>query len=240
MIGYRLIVKRTDRRRSRGGFIFLMGVRTIIRDDALAPPVHTVCPRCNRDADMVGKSYRRWFTFFFIPVFPISAAQYFTQCSNCGGQFPVAPAQLQTRLAESDQQQSQEAISLYNSLRASPANSITLNQLMMMYGSMKEYDQAIGAAADFPQALHNSEQCMTTLARVYLAKNDLDNALKWFDAAVTRNAQLGEAHYYKAVTHLMRTPPETERAIQHARAARKAGYPNADALLKEAEGKARA
>ena len=188
---------------------------------------------------MVGKHYRQWFTLFFLPVFPISAARPFTQCTSCGAQFPVAPDQLQTRLAQNEQQQSQEAISLYNSLRASPANSITLNQLMMMYAGLKEYDQALGAAADFPQALHNSEQCMATLGRVYLARNDLDNAQRWFDAAITRNPQLGEAHYYKAVTHLMHVPPEADKAVVSARAARKAGYPNADALLKEAESKAR-
>ena len=189
---------------------------------------------------MLGKSHRQWFTVFFLPVFPISADQPFTQCANCGAQFPVGPSQLQTRLTASNEQQTQEAIGLYNSLRASPANSITLNHLMMIYAGMKEYDQALGAASDFPQALHNSEQCMGTLGRVYLAKNDLENAQKWFDAAITRNPRLGEAHYYKAVAHLMSTPPEADKAAVCARAARKAGYPNADVLLKDAEGKARA
>jgi hypothetical protein len=232
-------VKRNNRRRARRGFIFLFGSRPIIRSDTTTPPVRTLCPRCNREADLVGKTVRQWFTLFFVPIFPITGARHFTQCSNCGGQFPVSPDQLQNRLAANDQQQSQEAITLYNSLRASPANSITLNQLMMMYGSMKEYDQAIGAASDFPQALHNSEQCMTTLARVYLAKGDLENAIKWFEVSIARNPLLGEAQYYKAVAHLMRTPMEADKAVPHARAARKAGYPNAEALVKEAEGKAR-
>ena len=53
--------------------------------------------------------------------------------------------ELRSRVSSNEQQQSQEAIGLYNSLRASPANSITLNQLMTMYASMKEFDQAIGA-----------------------------------------------------------------------------------------------
>ena len=78
-----------------------------------------------------------------------------------------------------------------------------------------------------------------TLGRVYLARNDGEAALKWFDAAITRNPQLGEAQYYKALAHLTRTPAEPEKAVTHARAARSAGYPNADALLKEAESKAR-
>ena len=193
-------------RRLRGGFIFLLGSRTLISNDASAPTVRTVCPRCNREADMIGKKYRTWFTFFLLPVFPITGSRAFTQCSNCGGQFPVAPDELRSRLSQSEQEQSQEAIGLYNSLRASPANSITLNQIMTMYASMKEFDQAIGAANDFPQALQNSEQCMVTLGRVYLAKNEFPAAMSCFDAAIARNSHLGEAHYFKAVTCLLKTP----------------------------------
>lgn len=233
-------MKRNNRRSRRGGFfIVFFGSRLIVSNDDKAEAVHAVCPRCNNDAEIVGKRYRHWFTLFFLPIFPISASHPFSQCSHCGAQFPVPPDQLRSRLARSEQEQSQEAIGLYNSLRASPANSITLNQLMLLYASMKEYGQAISAGADFPQALHNSEQCMTALGRVYLAADDFENALRWFEAAIARNPQLGEAQYYKALSHLMRTPSEPEKAIACARAARIAGYPNAEALLKEAEGKAR-
>ena len=188
---------------------------------------------------MQARSFRHWFTMFFVPVFPISRKRRFTQCPGCGAQFPVEPQELRQRLAAGQQQQNQEAIGLYNSLRASPANSITLDQLMKLYASMKEYDSAISAAADFPQALHSSEQCMTTLGRVYLARNQFSDALQWFDAAVQRNPQLGEAQYCKAVAHLLMTPPDTAAAIPAARAARAAGYPNAESLLRDAEAKAR-
>ncbi len=211
----------------------------IVSNDSSVQPLTTVCPNCGRESELVGKKYRRWFTIFFIPIFPISGAQRLTQCTRCNAQFRVGTQELRSKLASNEQQQSQEAIALYNSLRASPANSITLDQLMKMYASMKEYDQAISAAGNFPQALHNSEQCMTTLGRVYLAKNDFDNARKWLDAATSRNDQLGEAHYYKAVTAMMRQPPDLQGAISAARAARNSGYPNADTLLREAEAKAR-
>ena len=223
----------------RPGFILLFGSKNVISTDHSTPPLRTVCPRCNNEAEIIGKHYRPWFTLFFLPVFPIGGAKRFSECSNCGAQFPVSPDQLRSRLSVSEQQQSQEAIGLYNSLRASPANSITLNQLMMLYASMKEYAQAVGAANDFPQALQNSEQCMATLGRVYLACNDFENALRWFDAALARNPHLGEAHYYKGVALMMQSPPDPQRAAASARAARNAGYPNADALLKEAESKAR-
>ena len=188
---------------------------------------------------MQGKSLRHWFTFFFLPIFPISGKRVFTQCPQCGAQFPLAPEELRQRVQASDQQQNQQAIALYNSLRASPANSITLDQLMKLYASMHEFPQAISAASEFSQALDNSEQCMTTLGRVYLAQNNFGDAIKWFDAAIERNPQLGEAQYYKGLAHLLTTPPNFPAAISAARAARSAGYPEAESLLKQAETRAR-
>jgi tetratricopeptide (TPR) repeat protein len=108
-----------------------------------------------------------------------------------------------------------------------------------MYAGMNDYRQAISAAQDFPEALSASEQCMSTLGRVYLASEEREQAIKWFDAALARNPQLGEAHYYKGVAHLTSTPPNVEAAVAAARQARNAGFPNADALLREAESKAR-
>jgi tetratricopeptide (TPR) repeat protein len=200
--------------------------------------VQAPCPRCSQTATLRPRRYRTWFTIFFIPVFPISGSKQFTQCSACGAQFHVTTDQLRQGLAAADQQQNQRAISLYNSLRASPANSVTLNELLLLYASMNDFAAALSAAGEFPYALNNSEQCMTTLGRVYLAQNRHAEAVQWFDAAVARNPSLGEAQYYKALTHLLKTPPEPEQAVAAARAARAAGHPNSEALLKEAETKA--
>ena len=227
-------------RHHRPGFIFvLFGSRNIVSADA-TPPVEATCPRCGRPSRIVGKTYRTWFTIFFLPVFPMSKSTRFSQCTVCGAQFPVPVEDIRRGLASSEQQQNQQAIALYNSLRASPANSITLNGLMLMYAGMNEFDQAISAANEFPEALNSSEQCMSTLGRVYLAANRRAEAIRWFDAALARNASLGEAQYYKAVAHLTDDPPNYPAAVAAARQARNAGFPNADELLREAETKARA
>jgi tetratricopeptide (TPR) repeat protein len=227
-----------SRTRRRSGFILFFGTRTNVSNEP-SPNVHTHCPRCGQEADFLAKSTRTWFTLFFIPIFPVSARSYFTQCSRCSAQFPFSAEELRSRVSAAGQQQNQRAISLYNSLRNSPANSITLNELMTVYATMQEFDQAISAASAFPDALNSSEQCMTTLGRVYLAQNRHDEALQWFNAATVRNAMLGEAQYYKALTHMLKSPPEFAQAIAAARAARNAGYPQAEALLREAEEKAR-
>jgi tetratricopeptide (TPR) repeat protein len=226
-------------RRRRPGFIFIVfGSRNIISTDN-APPVETTCPRCGRPAQIIGRTYRSWFTLFFLPIFPLSGTRRFSQCSLCNAQFPVTLEELQRGLAVNEQQQNQQAISLYNSLRASPANSITLNQLMLMYASMNDFNQAISAANDFPEALNASEQCMSTLGRVYLAAEQRPEAIKWFDAALQRNAALGEAHYHKALALLTSTPPDYAGAVASARQARKYEFPNAEALVREAEAKER-
>jgi len=225
--------------RARRGFIFLIGTRSIISDDPAAQSVSAVCPRCGQRTQMVGKSYRTWLTFFLIPIFPVSGAKKFSQCVHCGAQFTIDARQLGQQVAAAEREQSQRAIQLYNSLRNSPTNSVTLNELMTLYASINEFDQAISAAREFAGALHASEQCMVTLGRVYLAKGENNEAVRWFDAAIARNATLGEAHYYKGVAHLTATPPDYDAAVTAARAARAHGQPNADQLLKEAESRAR-
>jgi predicted Zn-dependent protease len=226
------------RAQRRRGFILLFGTRNLISADA-SPPLEAVCPRCGQFSAIVGKTYRPWFTIFFIPVFPIGGSKRFSQCQRCKSQIPLTLDDLRQRMGRAEQEQSQQAIGLYNSLRSSPANSITLNELMLMYAQMREYDQAVSAARDFPQALNSSEQCMCTLGRVLLAMNRHAEALQWFDAALARNPMLGEAQYHKAIALMTITPPQMDKAMAPARAARNAGYPNSDALVREVEARAR-
>ena len=225
--------------RRRRGFILLFGTRAIVRDDLDSHGVEAVCPRCNQRAQIAGKIYRNWFTVFFIPIFPISGAQRFSQCSNCGAQFPIEARQLGSQVAAAERDQSQRAIQLYNSLRNSPGNSITLNELMTLYAALNDFEQAISAARQFPQALENSEQAMVTLGRIYLAKNENSEAIRYFDQAIARNETLGEAHYYKGVAHLTAATPDYTQAAAAARAARANGDPGADQLLREAESRLR-
>jgi tetratricopeptide (TPR) repeat protein len=220
---------------ARRGFILFFGVRPIVTDDPGARSVSAVCPRCGQRAEFSGKIVRPWFTLFLLPLFPVGRSHAVSQCSNCGQQFPVETRALGLQVAKADQQQQQLAISLYNSLRHSPANAITLNELMTLYATIGEYDQAISAARDYPAALQSSEQCMVTLGRVHLAKAEPAVAVRYFDQALERNDTLADAHYYKAVAYATSNPPNDDKAIASARQARKAGHPSAEQLLNELE-----
>jgi tetratricopeptide (TPR) repeat protein len=198
-------------------------------------PVDARCPKCGAEGDLRGIKVRSWFTIFFIPLFPLGRGQRYTQCGKCGASFAMPPEQFIGAAARADALQMQKAIAMYNSLRASPANSITLNELMQLYASIGEFAQAVSVAADFSHALNNSEQCMVTLGKVYLSQKDYPAALQWLDAALARNSELPEAQYSKALALLRSSPSEARKAIGFARAAKKADYPGAEELLKEAE-----
>lgn len=45
------------------------------------------CPNCHRDAVTAVSQSRRWFTLFFVPVFPISAKRSVARCGLCGFQY---------------------------------------------------------------------------------------------------------------------------------------------------------
>jgi tetratricopeptide (TPR) repeat protein len=223
------------KRSFRLGFILLFGSKRVMSNET-GEPVDVRCPRCGESGALRGIRVRSWFTIFFLPIFPLGRGQRMTQCGKCGASFAMPPEQFVDASARADAKQNQRAIAMYNSLRASPANSITLNELMQLYASMGEYSQATSAAAEFPNALNNSEQCMTTLGRIYLALGEQSVALQWLDAALARNADSAEAQYYKAVAHLRGSPPDPAKAIAAARAAKKGDYPGSDELVKEAEG----
>lgn len=220
------------------GFILLFGTRPIVSSDA-GPSATGPCPQCGQVSTFVPKSVRYWFTIFFIPVFPISGRKSLAECTNCRAQFQGSTREIGNQAARNDAQANQRAIALYNSMRASPANAITLDELMQTYAGMGEFDQAIGAAGQFPDALSASEQCMTTLGRMYLAKNDFATALQWFDAAIARNPMYGAGQYFRAVALMTAPTPDYGQAITAARAARNAGYPQADELLRELETRSR-
>jgi tetratricopeptide (TPR) repeat protein len=222
--------------RHRGFFIFF-GSRGIVSNNGAA--VQSACPNCKQQAMIQPKSVRSWFTLFFIPIFPLGAKRIFSQCTNCRAQFRVSPQQLSQHQAASQQQQMQQAIQMYNSLRASPANSVTLNNLLLLYLQLREFNQAVSAANEFQQALNASEQCMTTLGRVLMEQGRHVEAIKWFDSALARNAAIGEAAYCKAVALMSITPPDLAGAAIAARAARTAGLNGAEALLKEIENRSR-
>ena len=117
---------------------------------------------------------------------------------------------------------------------------MTLNNLLLLYLQIGELGQAVSAAKEFPEALNSSEQCMTTLGRILMEQGQHEAAIKWFDVAIARNPMLGEAAYCKAVALMHFKPPDLTGAAAAARSARTAGMPQADALLKDIENRARA
>ncbi len=51
------------------------------------------CPNCHRDAMTAAVQSRRWFTLFFIPIFPVQATKTIAVCGLCGYKYLVDPQQ---------------------------------------------------------------------------------------------------------------------------------------------------
>jgi tetratricopeptide (TPR) repeat protein len=223
----------------RRGFLFIFfGSRGLVGNNG--PAVQGVCPRCRQETMIQSKSIRTWFTLFFIPIFPMSQKRVFSECSNCHARFGASPQQVSQQIDAGRAQRMQQTIAMYNSMRASPANSVTLNTLLLAYLELREFDQAVSAANAFQDALNASEQCMTTLGRVLIEQGKYDEAIQWFDAAIARNPLLGEASYCKAVALMRKNPPDFAAATTAARAARSAGLTAADGLIQGIQDRARA
>jgi transcription elongation factor Elf1 len=54
------------------------------------------CPNCHRDAMTAAYQSRRWFTLFFIPIFPIGEKKTVARCGLCGFQYQVSNEQAES------------------------------------------------------------------------------------------------------------------------------------------------
>ncbi len=63
------------------------------------------CPQCNADRQYVLRGARRWFTLFFIPIFPVTSVKnVHVHCETCGGNFADSVLNLPTTDALRDLQ----------------------------------------------------------------------------------------------------------------------------------------
>jgi hypothetical protein len=67
--------------------IIFFGTRQIVRDDDRPGGGMQQCPRCGQYAVFKPRRTRTFFHIFWIPVFPISAAQPILECQNCHARF---------------------------------------------------------------------------------------------------------------------------------------------------------
>ncbi|HUD69458.1 MAG TPA: zinc ribbon domain-containing protein [Acidimicrobiales bacterium] len=68
------------------------------------------CPQCHRTCSQVVARTQRWFTLFFIPIFPFST-KYFTVCSMCSGATKIDRTRAEHLSKMGEQQAGQPAVS---------------------------------------------------------------------------------------------------------------------------------
>lgn len=147
--------------RHRAFIVF--GWRSIATRDG-SPPVTGQCPACKTpSAKIVGKIHRRWFTLYFIPIFPVQLAKNaprISQCCSCKQMFNCPPEHLSD--GQSGARSSitlADTIGVYNQLRERPADGQLLLKLLAMYQILDEVGEAETAARHFPRAMAAEPAC---------------------------------------------------------------------------------
>ena len=66
---------------------FAFGVQTVRRDVKGSLPERAQCARCGLISDFRRRREQRYFTLFFLPVFPISRSEFILPCNRCGASY---------------------------------------------------------------------------------------------------------------------------------------------------------
>lgn len=84
------------------------GLKTKVKDEQ---PLINSCPNCS--GDLLFKKYTRWFTLFFIPVFPINTMDRFYECNNCNSAYAQKIKSILAETTETREHALQKAQNLY-------------------------------------------------------------------------------------------------------------------------------
>jgi len=203
------------RRRHPRGFFIIWGSRNRLTADGTGS-IQAPCPNCRHMARLDGMKSQRWFTLYFIPIFPVGSAVRFTQCAGCKAQFRANLDEMRAALgasrvppmpgtrtvtvnatapapAAAQGGNFKAAIALFNSMRETPADSAKLAQLLRMYLNMNEPGEAASAGRSFPLAVEGSDVCCQLLAQAYMQLGDRSAAARHAAAAVALNPNNAQA-----------------------------------------------
>ncbi len=84
------------------------GMTTRVRAEE---PLQSACPECQSDLSL--KSLKRWFTLFFIPIFPFNTVQTFYQCDKCKSSYKQSAKEALLESSKSQEEVAHEAKKLY-------------------------------------------------------------------------------------------------------------------------------
>lgn len=164
--------------RHRRGFIIVWGYRTLHLSDG-RPTVEMTCPGCRRPTTMRGRVTQKWFTAFFVPVYPLEPRERgtrYSQCTSCKGRFAPTIETLARRAGILAGNDHAAAIRLYNDLRDRPDDAATLLRLLAVYEAMAEPAEADASCRAFPAAFAADPRCAEALRRIWAAKTEAARA----------------------------------------------------------------
>jgi uncharacterized membrane protein YebE (DUF533 family) len=85
-----------------------MGIKNRVSDEA---PLTGQCPNCTGNLHL--KRYKRWFTLFFIPIFPFETIDTFYECDKCNNAYAERIREVLTQSNEQKEKALTEAKKLF-------------------------------------------------------------------------------------------------------------------------------
>jgi len=144
------------------------GLKTKVKDeDALI----NSCPNCSGDLFM--KKYTRWFTLFFIPVFPINTLDSFYECSSCNNAYAIKIKSILSETTEKRDQAIERTQNLYaNALVAAMTHMAVIDndfaheeerEILDTIKKFPQYDEELNATMRMVKEHGNNENYVFNL-----------------------------------------------------------------------------
>jgi tellurite resistance protein len=91
--------------------LIIFGTRGRITGTAPHETLKNACPNCNSNLEL--KDLKRWFTLFFIPIFPFDTIESFYQCTNCDSSYKRSAREALLGNSQNKEEIEQEAKKLF-------------------------------------------------------------------------------------------------------------------------------
>lgn len=134
-----------------------MGMKNTARGQE---PLTGQCPNCN--GSLVLKKYNRWFTLFFIPVFPFQTIETFYECDRCKSAYAERIKTVLKQSKEEQEKENRQAKKLFmEALVASMTHMATVDAHFAPEEE-REIDEMIAKVPDYQEFLNSIKEKVRT------------------------------------------------------------------------------
>ncbi len=193
------------------------------------------CPRCRKQSRMIGKSVARYFSVFYIPLFPEGKAEEYFECTACGGQFQGSIGDLRFRMDRAKQELDEKAAEATRRVRDHPEDADGACEALGALMSADRHSEALALGEKLVAVNPTHGNLNTIMGRLLFAEGRSADALAAFERVIQASPQHAAAHFFKALALAQDYPRDRATALAEAKLAKDLGYPDAPDLVRAIE-----